>query len=110
MLCLEPHGCLPLTGRNSNRQPPYDTGFSMSAPQPLTPELKRALQAFKKRLKLTRLDEESGIGGRKTTGGLNSSVVAISPPDQYPKTVWDELVKAGRLKASSGGLYELVPM
>ena len=83
------------------------------APQagaPTPQEVKRALQAFKKRLKLTRLDEESGIAGRQMSGGRVSGVVAITPPDQYPKAVWDELVKQGRLKTSGNGLYELVQM
>lgn len=82
---------------------------STSQPGGPTPqEVKRALQAFKKRLKLYKLDDESGIGSRHMTGGHSSSVVAITPPDQYPKAVWDELVKMGRLKTSGNGLYELV--
>ena len=78
---------------------------SSSAPAP--EELKRALKAFKKRLKLTRLDEESGLGGGNMTGGRTSGIVAITPPNQYPRAVWDELVKQGKLIASDQGLYEL---
>jgi len=74
---------------------------------PTPEELKRALKAFKKRLKLTRLDEESGLGGGKMTGGRMSGIVAISPPNQFPRAVWEELVKQGKLKASDQGLYEL---
>jgi hypothetical protein len=77
-------------------------------PGPLSPELKRALQAFKKRLKLSRLDEESNIGGRQMSGGRSSSIVAITPPDQYPQSVWEDLVKAGRLRPAGKGLYELI--
>jgi hypothetical protein len=82
-----------------------DLQTSSGAPTP--EELKRALKAFKKRLKLTRLDEESGLGGGKMTGGRTSGIVAITPPNQYPRAVWDELVKQGKLKASDQGLYEL---
>lgn len=74
---------------------------------PSPEELKRALKAFKKRLKLTRLDDESALGGHGMSGGRSSGVVAISPPDQYPRAVWDELVRQGKLKTSGRGLYEL---
>ena len=74
-----------------------------------TPEvLKRALKAFKKRLKLTRLDQESGLGGGPMSGGRPSGIVAITPPDQYPRKVWDTLVEQGRLKKGAHNQYELV--
>ena len=71
-------------------------------------ELKRALKAFKKRLKLTRLDHESRLGVGPLSGGRPSGIVAITPPNQYPRKVWDTLVDQGRLKKSSQGQYELV--
>ena len=75
----------------------------------LTPELlKRALKAFKKWLKLTRLDVESSLGVGPMSGGRPSGIVAITPPDQYPKEVWDELVKQGRLAKGTHGQYELL--
>jgi hypothetical protein len=77
--------------------------------QPTTDQLKAALKAFKKRLKLTRLDEESKLSRRPTTSGLGSSIVAIAPPNQYPQAVWDELVKQGKLRKAGHGTYELVP-
>jgi len=76
---------------------------------PTNEELKRAMKAFKKRLKLTRLDDESRLGYGSMTGGGNSSIVAIMPPNQYPVAVWEELVNRGRLKYIGQGLYELVP-
>jgi len=69
--------------------------------------LKRAMKAFKKRLKLTRLDAESTLGGGPFSGGRGSGIVAIQPPNQYPREVWDKLVELGRLKRAEGGLYEL---
>ncbi|MEE9269896.1 MAG: hypothetical protein V3V49_06510 [Candidatus Krumholzibacteria bacterium] len=75
---------------------------------PTPQDLKKALKAFKKRLKLARLDDESGLGGGAMTGGRTSGIVAIVPPSQYPQALWDELVRQGRLKSSSRGLYELV--
>ena len=71
-------------------------------------ELKRALKAFKKRLKLTRLDHESKLGVGPLSGGRPSGIVAITPPNQYPREVWETLVEQGRLKKSSQGQYELV--
>ena len=77
---------------------------------PSKEELKRALKAFKKRLKLTQLDDESRLGYGAMTGGGMSGILAITPPDQYPDEVWEELAKRGRLKSAGEGLYELVPM
>ena len=75
----------------------------------MTPEvLTRALKAFKKRLKLTQLDRESRIGVGPMSGGRPSGIVAITPPNQYPRAVWDALVEQGRLKKASSGQYELV--
>lgn len=70
-------------------------------------ELRNALKAFKKRLKLTRLDDESRLGHGAMTKGGRSGVQAIQPPLQYPKAVWDELVRQGRLKYTGHGLYTL---
>ena len=86
----------------------------MSESEPPTPsdlptpeELRRAMKAFKKRLKLARLDDESSLGRGPMSGGKSSGIVAIVPPNQYPKAVWDELVARGRLKYAGQGLYEL---
>ena len=77
-------------------------------PESPTPEeLRKAMKAFKKRLKLTRLDAESGLGRGPMSGGKSSGIVAIMPPNQYPKAVWDELVARGRLKYEGQGLYRI---
>ena len=82
----------------------------MSDPIPPTKdELKAAFKAFKKRLKLTRLDQESKMTRRPTTSGQPSDVVGILPPDQFRQEVWDELVKQGKLKRDKHGFYEMVP-
>jgi hypothetical protein len=74
---------------------------------PTPEELKRALKAFRKRLKLTRLNEESKLGYGPMTGGRKSSVVAIMPPRQYPEAVWEELVRQGKLEREGSGFYKL---
>ena len=79
------------------------------SPQPPSKEqLQLALKAFRKRLKLTRLVDESRIGHGPMSGGGKSGVVAIRPPDQFPKEVWQELARQGKLKHMGQGLYELV--
>jgi hypothetical protein len=78
---------------------------------PLSPDnLKRALKAFRKRLKLTRLDDESRLGrsGNPMSGGRRSQVMAIMPPREFPGPVWAELAKQGKLKTSDGTFYELI--
>ena len=86
----------------------------MSESQPSAPsesptpeELRKALKAFKKRLKLSRLDDESGLGHGPMTGGRSSGIVAVMPPNQYPKAVWQKLVEQGRLEYAGQGLYQL---
>ena len=76
-------------------------------PTPTAQELKSAFKAFKKRLKLARLDAESSIAGGPLSSGRRSDIVAITPPDQFPQAVWDELVRQGRLKKGGHGTYEL---
>ena len=70
-------------------------------------ELKAAMKAFRRRLKLTCLDDQSKIGVGPMSSGQRSSIVGITPPDQYPKTVWEELARRGRLKYTGNGQYEL---
>ncbi len=83
--------------------------ISGGSPQtPSAEELKRAYKAIKKRLKVTRLDAESSISGGPLSGGRRSDIVAISPPAEFPQTVWDALVKQGKLKPAGRGMYELV--
>jgi hypothetical protein len=57
---------------------------------PSKEERKRALVAFENRLKLARLDDESRLGYGSMTGGGQSGIVAITPPNQYPLAVWTE--------------------
>ena len=71
--------------------------------------LKRALKAFRKRLKLVRLDSVSSAGHGPMSSGRESSIVGVSPPDQYPQEVWDTLVNEKRLVAARDGTYELPP-
>ncbi|MCE5280158.1 MAG: hypothetical protein ABFD92_12250 [Planctomycetaceae bacterium] len=78
--------------------------------EPPDPETcRRAIKAFKKRVSLTMLDEESKLGHSPLTKGVDSRTShAIAPPTEFPAEVWRELVRQGRLKYIGHGLYELV--
>jgi hypothetical protein len=67
-------------------------------------ELKRALKAFKKRLKLTRLDDESGLS---RGGNRKSGITGITPPAGHPPGIWEELVHLGKLKRDMSDTYRL---
>jgi hypothetical protein len=71
-------------------------------------ELKKALKAFKKRLKLTQLDEDSRLGRSALTGARNR-IVSIQPPLGFGNAVWEELADKGYLKRDGIGFYELIP-
>jgi len=71
--------------------------------------LKRALKAYRKRLKVTLLDAESSLGGGPFSSGRTSDIVGITPPSRYPPPVWRELARQGRLVDSGQGTYELPP-
>jgi len=67
-------------------------------------ERKRAYKVFKKRLKLARLDDESGLS---RGGSKQSKVAGITPPPGFPPGIWDELVAEGKLKRQGGGTYSM---
>lgn len=84
-----------------------DTSAQVPAAAPPAPEeLTKAFKAFKKRLKLTQLDFDSRIGASPLSGHA-SGIVAISPPREFPKAVWEALVEQGKLKRASQGQYQL---
>ncbi len=85
-----------------------DTEDTLTPEPPSKEELRLAMKAFRKRIKLMRLDDESRVGHGPMSSGQKSRVAAITPPDQYPKAVWQELAKQGKLKYDGGGLYSLV--
>ncbi len=70
-------------------------------------QLKKALKAFRKRLKLTQLDDESRLG-HSPLSGSSTKVVGIQPPREFPKEIWEELAEKGFLKYDGGGFYLLV--
>jgi len=71
-------------------------------------DLKKALKAFKKRLKLTRLDDESKIGHGPMSSSGHGKIVSIQPPAGFGREIWEELADKGYLKRDGVGFYELV--
>lgn len=70
--------------------------------------LKAALTAFKKRHKLTKLDQESKLGAsRPMTGGHKVEGLSITPPREFPREVWQELARQGKIKDMGGGFYSI---
>lgn len=85
---------------------PQSTPKAFSAEVSQT-DMEAALKAFKKRLKLARLADESKLGGHYTTGGKQSQIDAIVAPTEFRPEVWKALEQAGRLKYTGQGFYAL---
>lgn len=71
-------------------------------------ELRKALKAFKKKHKLTQLEEDSRLGHSPLTGS-KTTIVSIQPPPGYGREIWEELADKGFLKRDGVGFFELVP-
>ena len=66
-------------------------------------ELKKAFKAFKKRVKLTQLNDDSRLGHSPLTG-KRETVVAIQPPTGFGREIWEEL--ADKIGVPRGQLRE----
>jgi hypothetical protein len=66
-------------------------------------DLKKAYKAFKKKLKVARLDDESRLG----RGSKTSRIAGVTPPPGFAPEIWDELVAKGKLRREGGGTYSL---
>jgi len=70
-------------------------------------DLRKALKAFKKRLKLTKLDDDSKIGHGPLSGTGKAETVAIQPPSGFGRDIWEELADKGFLRRDTAGFYSL---
>ena len=69
---------------------------------------RQALKAFRKRLAITKLDEESQLSRSPLSKGTDwRAVAAIELPGEFPDAVWLELVRQGKLRPLGHGLYSL---
>ena len=66
-------------------------------------------EAVQKIFKVTVLDAESSLSGGHLSSGLESDIVGIVPPERYPRSTWDHLVRQERLADAGRGTYELGP-
>ena len=87
---------------------PAESPSEPAPPEFSKEELRLAMKAFRKRIKLIRLDDESRLGHGPMSSGGKSEVAAIRPPDQYPTALWRLLAEQGKLRREGGGLYSLV--
>lgn len=71
-------------------------------------EIKKALKAFKKRMKLTQLDDDSRIGHGPMSAGSKEKVISIQPPAGFGREIWEEMVEKGFLKRDGIGFYQLM--
>ena len=71
-------------------------------------DMKKALKAFRKRLKLTQLDEDSRLSHGPMSGGGKEKVISIQPPAGFGREIWEELVEKGFLRRDGIGFYQLV--
>ncbi len=78
-----------------------------AAPLADSDTMKSALKAFRKRLKITRLDAESRLGVGPMTGGRSHNIDAIIPPNDFARIVWESLVITGKLRNTGAGFYAL---
>ena len=81
----------------------------MLLPQQDRDVLSRAIKAFRKSLKITRLDAESSLGVGPMSGGRHSGIAGMRPPERYSRDVWDELARQKRLLSVGHGIFELPP-
>ena len=92
---------------NQLRNPAATTTLSQ-ADTPDAETCRRAMRAFRKRLALTCLDDESKISSHSPLSkGPGSGATAIIPPSEWPEPVWRELVRQGKLRDIGHGFYEL---
>ena len=101
-----PEASAPSDQQSSTTETP--TGASSDEPEFTKEELRLAMKAFRKRIKLMRLDDESSLGYGPMSSGSRSSIAAIRPPDQFPAALWRELANRGKLRREAGGLYAIV--
>ena len=70
-------------------------------------EMKKALKAFRKRLKMQQLEEDSRLGHSPLTGAKNK-IISMRPPSGFGTEVWEELANKGFLKRDGGGFFAIV--
>ena len=84
--------------------PEADSGPAEAIP---TETLRKAMKAFRRRVKLTKLDQESKLGVGPMSSGRTAEFESIIPPHEFPAAVWKALAADGRLEDTGRGFYKL---
>ncbi len=84
-----------------------EPAYKAAAKEVTDEELRHAMKMFRKRLRLSRLSDESRLSGRYTSKGETSKIDAIIPPTEIPTAVWAALVEKGGLEYTGEGFYKL---
>jgi hypothetical protein len=71
-------------------------------------ELRKAFKAFKKKMKLTQLEEDSRLGHSPLTGA-KTEIVSIQPPSGFGREIWEELADKGYLVRDGVGFFTVAP-
>ena len=99
---------IPQNMPQSGAQPVPSAAPPAPAAPPSPEVLKAALKAFKKRMKLTQLDDESRVGRSPMSGGQKSSIAAIRSARPISACHLGRACEQGKLTNASHGMYALV--
>ena len=66
-----------------------------------------AMRAYRKRVRVTKLDQESQLARSPLSSGKDADIDAIVPPNQFPPEVWRTLAHRGELEATGDGFYRI---
>ncbi len=69
--------------------------------------LREAMRAYRKRVRVTKLDQESQLARSPLSSGKDADIDAIVPPNQFPPEVWRTLAHRGELEATGDGFYRI---
>ena len=70
-------------------------------------QMRDAMKAFRRRVKLTKLDHESKLGRSPLTSGKDADFDSIMPPREFPEDIWKVLVQRGELEQLGYGFYRI---
>jgi hypothetical protein len=98
-----------LIDHQENPELPVEPSQPEVEPGPEIPDdvLRDAMRAFRKRVKLTKLDHESKLARSPLSSGKSADFEAILPPNQFPSEVWWALAARGDLESTGGGFYRV---
>jgi hypothetical protein len=88
-------------------QPPAPEVSDEPLPEFPGEQLRDAMKAFRRRVKLTKLDHESKLGRSPLSTGKDADFDSIMPPREFPEDIWKVLVQRGELEQLGYGFYRI---